>query len=196
MSIISILLLGVGLSMDACAVSISNGLANKKISIKETLLIALTFGIFQMMMPLIGYFIGSLFTNLIVKIVPYIALALLSFLGIKMIVESIKSRKKNEDEEEKEKEEENIKKLSFKMLLIQAIATSIDALSVGLVFVGINYPLVILYTGIIGIITTILSLISVFIGKKFGDIFSNKAEIVGGIILIAIGLKIFIESFL
>ena len=82
------------------------------------------------------------------------------------------------------------------MLLIQAIATSIDALSVGLVFVGINYPFVILYTGIIGIITTILSLISVFIGKKFGDIFSNKAEIVGGIILIAIGLKIFIESFL
>ncbi len=194
MDIVSILLLGVGLSMDACAVSISNGLANKKISIKETLLIALTFGIFQMMMPLIGYFIGSLFTNLIVKIVPYIALALLSFLGIKMIVDSIKSRKKNEDEEEKE--EENIKKLSFKMLLIQAIATSIDALSVGLVFVGINYPLVILYTGIIGIITTILSLISVFIGKKFGDIFSNKAEIVGGIILIAIGLKIFIESFL
>ena len=194
MDIVSILLLGVGLSMDACAVSISNGLANKKISIKETLLIALTFGIFQMMMPLIGYFIGSLFTNLIVKIGPYIALALLSFLGIKMIVDSIKSRKKNEDEEEKE--EENIKKLSFKMLLIQAIATSIDALSVGLVFVGINYPLVILYTGIIGIITTILSLISVFIGKKFGDIFSNKAEIVGGIILIAIGLKIFIESFL
>lgn len=192
MDIVSILLLGVGLSMDACAVSISNGLANKKISIKEALLIALTFGIFQMVMPLIGYFVGSLFTNLIVKIVPYIALVLLSFLGIKMIVESIKSRKKNEDEEEKEK----IKKLSFKMLLIQAIATSIDALSVGLVFVGINYPLVILYTGIIGIITTILSLISVFIGKKFGDIFSNKAEIVGGIILIAIGLKIFIESFL
>lgn len=192
MSIISILLLGVGLSMDACAVSISNGLANKKISIKETLLITLTFGVFQMMMPLIGYFIGSLFTNLIVKIVPYIALALLSFLGFKMIVESIKSRKKNEDEEEKE----NIKKLSFKMLLIQAVATSIDALSVGLVFVGINYPLVIFYTGIIGIITTILSLISVFIGKKFGDIFSNKAEIVGGIILIAIGLKIFIEAFL
>lgn len=192
MSIISILLLGVGLSMDACAVSISNGLANKKISIKETLLITLTFGVFQMMMPLIGYFIGSLFTNLIIKIVPYIALALLSFLGFKMIVESIKSHKKNEDEEEKE----NIKKLSFKMLLIQAVATSIDALSVGLVFVGINYHLVILYTGIIGIITTILSLISVFIGKKFGDIFSNKAEIVGGIILIAIGLKIFIESFL
>ena len=194
MDIISILLLGVGLSMDACAVSISNGLANKKISIKEALLTAITFGVFQMVMPLIGYFVGSLFTNLIVKIVPYIALALLSFLGIKMIVESIKSRKKNKEEEEEEIEK--IKKLSFKMLLIQAIATSIDALSVGLVFVGINYPFVILYTGIIGIITTILSLISVFIGKKFGDIFSNKAEIVGGIILIAIGLKIFIESFL
>lgn len=192
MDIVSILLLGVGLSMDACAVSISDGLSNKKISIKEAILIALTFGIFQMVMPLIGYFVGSLFTNLIVKIVPYIALILLSFLGIKMIVESIKEHKKSKNEEK----EETIKKLSFKMLLIQAIATSIDALSVGLVFVGIDYPFVILYTGIIGIITTILSLISVFIGKKFGDIFSNKAEIIGGIILIAIGLKIFIESFL
>lgn len=179
--IIQSLFLAISLSMDACAVSMSNGLLEPKMKKRKIALIAAMFGIFQGVMPLLGYLFGSLFTKWIKNAVPIIGFLILVFIGSKMIYESF----------HKEEQEENT--LSYKTILIQAIATSIDALTVGIVYVG--SPVVEVYVTflIIAITTLLLSFIAVFIGKRFGDKLSNKAEILGGIILILIGLKILIE---
>ena len=183
MGIIQMIFLGIGLAMDAGAVAMGNGLAEPKMKIKKIILISLFFGAFQLLMPLIGYFAGSIFTELISQFTPWIALILLGFIGGKMIYEGIK-------DSDEEKEETN---LSLSGLVIQAIATSIDALTVGLIFVGKGHSTAILASVIIGIVTFMISFGCVLIGKKFGDKLGSKAEIVGGIILIIIGLKTFIE---
>lgn len=174
------ILTAVGLAMDASAVSMTNGMNEKPLKVKKALLIALFFGIFQAVMPLIGYYSGSLFKEYIESIDHYVALILLSIIGISMIIEG----KKNKLEETKE--------LSIKRLILQAIATSIDAFAVGISFaaLGVNIYIAIL---IIGLVTFVLSFVSCYIGKKFGELLKNKAQFVGGIILIGIGLKIFIE---
>ena len=179
--ILQSILLGFSLAMDATAVSMSNGLLEPKMKRSKMLLIAFMFGLFQGVMPLIGYLCGSLFEKWIANIVPIIGFVILSFIGGKMIYEAIKG-----DEEEK-------KELSLKVIFIQAIATSIDALTVGIVYVG--SPLVEVYVTflLIAIITFICCFIAIIIGKKFGDKLSNKAEILGGVILIGIALKIIIE---
>lgn len=182
MSTFQMFLLGLGLAMDAGAVAMSNGLANNKMKIKKMILIAFFFGLFQMGMPLIGYFAGSIFTNFISRFTPWLALILLGFIGGKMIYEGIKG---NDEEVESN--------LTINGLLVQAVATSIDALTVGLIFVGKGNSTAILASLIIGIVTFIISLVCVVLGKKFGDKLGSKAEIFGGIILIAIGLKTFIE---
>lgn len=182
MSIIEIIVLSVGLAMDATAVSMTNGMNDTKMKIKKILLIGLTFGLFQALMPLLGYLFGMLFVDFIEKIDHWIALILLGFLGIQMLREGVS----------KKEEQDDVKGLGLKLLLIQGVATSIDALAVGVSLASLKVN--ILYSVIsIGIITAILSVIGVFIGKKFGDLLNNKASILGGIILIGIGLKIFIE---
>lgn len=190
--IITAIGLGAGLAMDACAVSMSNGLANPKMKISKIFLIAGFFGVFQILMPIIGYLsvtllsdaLGESFTTMFSYLVPWIALTLLLILGIKMIVEGIKEGKHKE-----EKVEEKV--LTIGTLLVQAIATSIDALSVGVIYGNVNHFKAYITFLIVGIVTFFISFASVFIGKKFGTIFENKATIAGGIILCAIGLEIF-----
>ena len=189
--------LGAGLAMDACAVSMSNGLAEPKMKLGKIFTIAGFFGVFQIIMPIFGYLavtvlsatLGENFTRIFGYLVPWIALTLLLILGIKMIVEGIKEGK------DSNKENEESVKLTIGGLFVQAIATSIDALSVGVIY-GNVIPLEAYTTFlIIGIVTFGISVAAVFIGKKFGTIFSNKATIAGGIILCAIGLEIFFSHW-
>lgn len=179
------LLLGVGLAMDACAVSMANGLNNPKMRITKTLLIAAHFALFQALMPLIGYFIGSFILSKIEWIIPWVALIILSIIGGKMLYDGIKN---------KDNENETVKKLTYGAIVIQAVATSIDALSVGFTIANYNVIDALICVGIVGLITFILCITAVFIGKKFGTKLGNKAEILGGIILIAIGIEIFISG--
>ena len=182
--------LGIGLAMDAFAVSMSNGLKENNMKIAKMLLIALTFAIFQGVMPLIGYFVGHSFIKYIEKFVPWIALILLLFLGVKMIIDGIKSIK------EKKEEEQEIKKLTIKVLLVQAIATSIDALSTGVAFSNYQIIEAIICVLIIALVTFIICYLGVIIGKHFGTKLSNYADIFGGVILIIIGLEIFIKGMI
>ena len=184
--IITSILLGIGLAMDACAVSMANGLKEPKMKVNKILFIAFMFGVFQGLMPLLGYIVGSNILNKIDWIIPWIALFLLGFIGGKMIYDGL----------HEEDNKECCHTLTFKLLIIQAIATSIDALSVGVSIS--NYILLdaIICVSIITVVTFIICFIGVFIGKKFGDSLGNKAEILGGIILIAIGIEIYITGLL
>ena len=176
---IEIFLIGVGLSMDAFAVSICKGLSMKKIKKRDVFIIALFFGGFQALMPFIGWFLGKGFESYITRI----AFILLGIIGGKMLIDGIKA----EDDEETGEF-----KLDLKELFLLAIATSIDALAVGITFAFLNYPIVECMS-IIGCTTFIISFIGVYIGKIFGSKYEHKAEIAGGIILIVIGLKILLE---
>ena len=194
MGFIEIILLSVGLAMDAFAVSVGNGLSMKKSEPKAALAIALSFGIFQALMPTIGYFLGSAFEAAISSFDHYIALIFLGFIGGKMIFDGIKELRESKKKDDKREEaEEKPFKLSFGTLMIQAVATSIDALIVGVSFAAL--PNVNIWTAVllIGLITFTLSLVGVFFGKKFGQLLGSRAEVFGGLILVGIGLKVFIE---
>lgn len=180
MSFIEIIVLSLGLAMDATAVSLTDGLSDRKIKISKALLVGLTFGFFQAMMPLLGFLFGSLFAELIETLDHWIALVLLGYLGGKMLYDGFK------------KGEEEIKKLNLKNLLIQGVATSIDAFAVGISFATLHVDITLAVCSI-GIITMVLSTTGVLIGKKFGDLLNNKATILGGLILVGMGIKIFIE---
>ena len=183
MGAIEILLISIGLAMDAFAVSVCKGLAMKKMNWKKAAIIGLYFGIFQAVMPVIGYFLGTTFERFITNVDHWIAFILLSIIGGKMLIDGIKA----EDDEETGEF-----KLDLKELFLLAIATSIDALAVGITFAFLNYPIVECMS-IIGCTTFIISFIGVYIGKIFGSKYEHKAEIAGGIILIVIGLKILLE---
>ena len=177
MSVISVLMIGLGLAMDALAVSITIGInSNKKSKIKMAFKAGLFFGVFQAIMPFIGWAVGRNFTKYIEMMDHWIAFILLAIIGGKMIYE-----------------EEKI--YSNKTLLILAIATSIDALAVGISFAFLNVNILSSIL-IIGVVTAILSFIAVYIGEKLGEMFKSRAEIFGGIVLILIGLKILIEHLL
>lgn len=178
------LLLGIGLSMDACAISMSNGLKEPNIKLNKIIFISFMFGLFQGLMPLIGYLIGHNFVEYFEKYIPWIALILLLILGIKMIIEAIR---KKDDHEEK-------RIVTYKEILVQTIATSIDALSVGVTIADYKFTNAIITFIIISICTFFICFIAHFVGKKFGNKFQNKAEIFGGVILIIIGLEIFIKG--
>ena len=180
---LTVFFIGLSLSMDAFSVSVTNGLCMKNIKIKHAFLIALFFGFFQFLMPLIGFFAASLFGEYIEVVDHWIAFVLLMFIGIKMIIEAREIKDCNDN---------CLKALSIKILTLQAIATSIDALAVGVGLGALKVPLLSSCI-MIGIITFVLCFMGVFIGKKAGDIFKGKAEVLGGIILIGIGLKILIE---
>ena len=186
MNIIEIVLLAVSLSMDAFAVALCKGLALKKINLKSCAIVGLWFGAFQGLMPLIGYLLGSTFADKITSIDHWIAFILLALIGGNMIKESL------------EKDEEKVNdSLGFKTMLVMAIATSIDALAVGVSFAFTDFePDWFVYIAfiLIGVITFTLSAIGVKIGNIFGTKFKSKAEFAGGLILILLGLKILLEG--
>ena len=183
MGIISIILIGVGLAMDAFSVSVTDGILLKKPTVFQAGKIAFFFGAFQFIMPCLGFLLGSAFKRYIEAFDHWIAFILLIFIGGKMIFEAI--FKKEDDEEIKNP-------LSFITLLILAIATSIDALAVGVTFATISVPVVYAST-VIGAVTFAISFAGVYIGSRCGDLFGNKSEIVGGLVLSAIGIKILVE---
>lgn len=188
MSILTIILTGIGLSMDAFAVSLSKGFCLRKNIFRNAFKISIFFGISQAIMPLIGWLCGIYFESYIKFIDHWIAFILLSLLGGKMIYESIKEDNSETSVECSLEEEE----IGNKNLLILAVATSIDALAVGIsfAFLSINIMTAII---IIGIVTFIICFIGVYIGKALGNVLKKYSEILGGVILIFIGLKILIE---
>lgn len=181
---IEIFLIGIGLAMDAFAVSICKGLGMSKLNKKQAAVIALYFGGFQALMPLIGWLLGIRFQQYITSVDHWVAFILLAIIGGKMIYEAVKG----------EEEEIEVKDapLDHKELVVLAIATSIDALAVGITFAFLDTP-ILPAIAIIGITTFIISAIGVAAGNFFGSKYKNKAEIAGGLILILIGLKILLE---
>lgn len=188
MDILSIILIAIGLAMDCFAVSIAQGL---DIDIRDTkqqpqvLLMATLFGLFQGGMPLIGYYAGTLFADFFSRYAPWIALTLLAFIGGKMVYESLT---------EKEEQDQHAN-WALLFLLTMAVATSIDALATGVIFIPVPEQLW-FGVGIIALMSFLFSLLGCFIGSTFGKRFRLNVGLIGGLILIGIGLKIWIEGFL
>ena len=181
-SIFTFFLIAVALAMDAFAVSVSSGIIIPNLRLRNALKIALFFSIFQAVMPVIGWLAGTGLKDFIQAVDHYIAFGLLAVIGIKMIYEAFKKREA----------EQSINPLNFGVLLILSVATSIDALAVGLSFallsIKILTPVI-----IIGITTFFISLAGVSFGDKLGHFFKNRVQVIGGIILIGIGIRIFVE---
>lgn len=193
--ILQIVLIGFSLAMDAFAVSITDGMCYNKLSKGKAITIPLTFGIFQAVMPLCGYFLASLFTDYIDAFDHYIAFFLLLIIGGKMVFDGIKELRSSDSEVK-------LKKFFYPEVLLQGVATSIDALAVGItlnVMTGVTKYNVFGFVSIIGIITFLISLGGIIIGIKIGQLFKNKAsiaEIIGGVVLIGIGIKILVEGII
>ena len=189
MFFVNSILFGVGLAMDAFSVSLANGLNEPNMKKRKLLGIAGMFGLFQAGMPLIGWFcvktIADLFTSF-QKFIPWIALVLLLFIGGKMIVDGIKG-----DDEEGE-----AKTLGFGLLVVQSIATSIDALSVGFSISNYSTAMAVVYSLIIGVVTFGICVAGLLIGRKAGTKLSGKAQIFGGIILVLLGIEICVTGVL
>lgn len=184
MSLYELFILAVGLSMDAFSVAVCKGLSVQKLQKKHYLIVSAWFGGFQALMPAIGYLLGSAFRKYIENYDHWVAFVLLVLIGINMLREAFSK---------KEDEETNDSSFSFKSMLVLAVATSIDALAVGVSFAlltDVNITAAVLF---IGAITFILSAIGLKVGNLFGTKYKQKAEIVGGVILILIGVKILLE---
>ncbi len=181
MSLLELIVLAVGLSMDAFAVSVCKGLALGEIKKKHALIVGAWFGGFQALMPVIGYYLGVSFADLVAKVDHWIAFGLLALIGGNMIREALKGEGESVDSS-----------FAFKTMLLLAIATSIDALAVGVSFAFLQTPLW-SSVALIGVTTALFSAVGLLIGKKVGMRFHKGAEILGGVILIAIGIKILIE---
>lgn len=184
MGFLEVLFIGVGLSADAFSVAVCKGLNMPKLNLRHGYIIALFFGVFQAVMPIIGYLLGTGFSSYIEAFDHWIAFALLAFIGGKMAAEAVRGGDGNEEEKDGA--------LKIGELTVMAIATSIDALAVGITFAFLAVNIV-PAAAIIGVTTFALSLAGVLIGNKFGAKYKNKAELAGGIILILIGLKILLE---
>lgn len=182
MSIIEIVLIAIGLAMDAFAVAICKGLSVDKVKPRQYLIVGTWFGCFQTLMPAIGYLLGSSFEQYITEYDHWVAFGLLLILGLKMVKDALSK-----------KEEEESASFSNASMLVTAIATSIDALAVGITFAVLDDVDVPLAVTIIGVITFCLSAIGLKIGNVFGSKFKKKAELAGGIILILIGVKILLS---
>lgn len=184
MSLWELFIIAVGLSMDACAVSICKGLSVKKVTLGHAAICGGYFGAFQALMPVIGFVLGVQFRDLITGIDHWIALILLGLIGVNMIREAL-----SKDEEEVDCS------FCFRAMIPLAVATSIDALAVGVTFAVMDIGSKILFAVVfIGVVTFILSAIGVKIGNLFGMKFKSKAELFGGIVLVLMGLKIFLED--
>ncbi len=186
MGIVELFIVAVGLSMDAFAASVCKGLCMRKVNWHHAAIVALFFGGFQAIMPVIGWLLGVSFAGVIEPVDHWIAFILLAFIGAKMLIEAAHEKPESIDCST------TVPKLDMKELLALAIATSIDALAVGVsfAFLGVNIALAAV---VIGLTTFALSLIGVAIGSKFGSRFERTATIAGGIILILIGVKILLE---
>lgn len=184
MGITELLLISVGLAMDAFSVSVCKGLSMKKLDLKGGVITALFFGVFQAFMPVIGYFLGSRFADFISSFSHWVSFGLLAVIGGKMMIEAIKGG---------DDESENEYRLNIKELFVLAVATSIDALAVGIVFAAEKTPVITSVT-IIGAVTFLLSLAGVYIGHRFGSKYEKKAELAGGAILIIIGVKLLLDG--
>jgi putative Mn2+ efflux pump MntP len=182
-SFITIFIIAVSLAMDAFAVSVAGGIKSQQSKLKDAIKIGLYFGVFQGVMPLIGWVMGNTFRGLVMGASGWIAFILLSLIGLKMIKEAIAD---GEDTHAKSL-------LNSKTLLLMAVATSIDALVVGITLSLIGLPLIVSVL-IIAIITFALSVLGFLFGKKLGSFFAGKIEILGGVALIGIGLKILLTS--
>ena len=182
--------LGVSLAMDAFSVSLANGLSEPRMRASKATLIAGMFALFQALMPLLGWVclhtVVSLFSAL-EKIIPWVSLLILGFIGGKMIYDCVQSK-------DCEEESHTTTRLAFGALIVQAIATSIDALTAGLAFADYNFLQALTSAVIIALITFIICLAGVIIGKKSGTCLSSKAGLIGGVILIAIGIEIFVSG--
>lgn len=192
MGTMELLLLAVGLSMDAFAVSVCKGLAMKQVTFRHAAICGVWFGGFQALMPLIGYLLGSQFEQYINQIAPWIAFVLLCLIGINMVREAFS-----------EAEETNAD-LGVKTMFLMAVATSIDALTVGITFACVPVAILqasqwvntLLGVTVIGVVTFALSCAGVKIGNVFGTRYRSKAEVAGGVILILIGVKVLLEALL
>jgi putative Mn2+ efflux pump MntP len=182
MDIITIMFTAIGLAMDSFAVSITSGLTIRRVKIKDAARIAVFFGFFQAIMPVVGWLAGVSIIDLISGVDHWIAFLLLSLIGCRMIYESIKRGSKMKI----------INPLNLYVLLMLSVATSIDALAVGLSFAFLRISIAIPIM-VIGIITFLLSFLGVYAGKRFGHFFERKIEIAGGVILIGIGIRILVE---
>lgn len=183
MGIIETSLIAIGLAMDAFSVAICKGLSMNKFEIKKAVIIALYFGIFQGVMPILGFLLGGTFAETIEAYDHWIAFALLAIIGINMIREAF------------DKDEEVNDKVDFKSMIWLAIATSIDALTVGITFSFLNVNIY-FSALLIAMITYAFSILGVMIGNKFGCKYKTKAEVAGGIILILMGIKIVLEHLM
>ena len=181
MNLAELFILAVGLSMDAFAVSICKGLSLGQIKVKHMCIAGLWFGGFQALMPLIGYFLGSFFADMITKYAHWIAFILLLILGANMIKEALGDEEKVDAS------------MDVKNMFLLAIATSIDALAVGVTFAFLQVN-IIPAVSFIGVVTFVCSALGVKIGSIFGSKYQSKAEICGGVILILIGLKVLLDG--
>ena len=185
MSIATLVLLAFGLSMDAFAVSVSNGLCYAGFHRREAIVSSVTFGVFQAGMPLLGYLGGRYFESHITKFDHWIALLLLGYIGGSMLVDAIRDSKSPEEIAAKDD-------YNAKVIFVQAVATSIDALAVGVGFAAMQVDIIPAVL-CIGVITAACCTVGSGLGRKFGVLLRNRAKMVGGLILVGIGLKIFIE---
>ncbi len=181
-----VLLMFSGLAMDAFAGSVCKGLAMRKVNRKQAVIIGLFFGGFQALMPFIGWVLGSQFEQYITSIDHWIAFILLGFIGGKMMVEAVKP------EEESTEIKQMDPPLDVKEMFLLALATSIDALAVGITFAFLDYPIVEAIS-IIGVVTFLISIGGVYVGNFFGNKYKNKAEFAGGLILVLLGLRILLS---
>lgn len=182
MGLLELMVLAIGLSMDACAVSICKGLATEKVKLKHNIIAGLWFGGFQALMPLIGYFLGTAFEKYVTAVDHWISFVLLGAIGFNMVKEAFS----------KEEDESNCD-FSIKTMFVMAVATSIDALAVGITFALLPDVNIIAAVTFIGITTFLFSAVGVKVGNVFGERYKSKAEFVGGVILIILGIKILIE---
>ena len=187
MGIGELFLLAVGLSMDAFAVSVCKGLAMKKATLKAEATCGLWFGGFQALMPVTGFFLGSLFAEAIEAFDHWVAFGLLVVIGINMLKEALEKEDESGDDPEKDAD------LSVKTMFLMAVATSIDALAVGISLAMVGSVNIWLAAAFIGICTCLLSALGVKIGNVFGSRYEKKAELAGGVILILLGVKILLE---
>ena len=194
MGLLEILMLGVALATDAFSVTISNTFAFDDHRFSRLMRMPLFFGLFQFGMPLAGYFVGGIAAELIEKYAGIVSLAILGFIGSNMLYSGYKALKEDASEEDEEEAQQDAQQgattLSYGKLVFQAVATAIDAFAVGVSFRAHNVDILVA-SALFGIITAILCTIALFIGKKLGSLLGDRAEMMGGIVLILIGLKAF-----
>lgn len=189
MGLLEILMLGVALATDAFSVTISNTFAFDDHRFSRLMRMPLFFGLFQFGMPLAGYFVGGIAAELIEKYAGIVSLVILGFIGLNMLYSGYKALKEDEEEAQQDAQQ-GATTLSYGKLVFQAVATAIDAFAVGVSFRAHSVDILVA-SALFGIITAILCTIALFIGKKLGSLLGDRAEMVGGIVLILIGLKAF-----